>query len=116
MARPRKRENKVEAYLVKRVDELNGEIRKVKWVSRSSAPDRRVMLPAMSAEVDGLIFEAAPRSFWVELKAEGLAAEFPHNAHERAQHREHERLRKFGDRVEVIDSFERVDEVLKTLF
>lgn len=111
-----KRENKVEKYLVQRVTELGGEIRKVKWIGRDSAPDRRVMLPAMPVEVDGITFEAAPRSFWVEAKAEGLALNFPRDPHERAQHREHERLRKFGDRVEVIDSFERVDEVLRTLF
>lgn len=110
------RESVIEDYLRKRVAELGGEVRKVKWIGRNRAPDERVMLPAMPVEVDGITFEAAPRSFWVEVKAEGLALNFPCDPHERAQHREHERLRKFGDRVEVIDSFERVDAVLRTLF
>jgi hypothetical protein len=49
---------------------------------------------------------------WLELKASGLAAGFPANAHERQQDREHERMRLHGQRVEIVDSFERVDEVL----
>ena len=39
------RESEVEAYLVKRVKALGGEVRKVKWLGRNGAPDRLAMLP-----------------------------------------------------------------------
>jgi hypothetical protein len=48
----------------------------------------------------------------VELKAPGKLATFPKGAHEEAQHREHDRMRKMGQHVVVIDSKEGVDEVL----
>lgn len=38
-------EAKIEAYLVKQVKALGGEVRKVKWIGRRGAPDRLVMLP-----------------------------------------------------------------------
>lgn len=104
------RESKIETYLVERVKELGGEVRKVRFIGRRGAPDRLVMLPE-SWWVD-IVFgrprdkRKPPRSLWVELKATGVAAE-PH------QIREHNRMRKMGQRVEVVDSFERVDEVLK---
>ena len=47
-------------------------------------------------------------------KKPGLKAGFPADAHERAQHREHERLRRFGMRVEVVDSYEGVDALFVT--
>jgi len=37
------RESDIEAHLVKRVKELGGEVRKVKWIGRNGAPDRLVM-------------------------------------------------------------------------
>lgn len=85
------RERDIENYLVERVKAMGGEVRKVKWVSHRGAPDRLVLLPG--------------RTVWVELKAPG---EKP-KAH---QTREHNRMRRMGQRVEVVDSFERVDEVL----
>jgi hypothetical protein len=45
------------------------------------------------------------RVIWVECKAPGEIPE-PH------QDREHERMRRVGQIVEVVDSFERIDEVL----
>lgn len=87
------RESKIEAYLVKRVRLLGGVVRKVQWVGRRGAPDRLVALPESVA-------------FWVELKAPGEKPD-PH------QEREHERMRNVGMRVEVVDSMERVDEVLR---
>lgn len=87
------REALIEQYLVRQVKKLGGEIRKVQWVGRNGAPDRVVMLPA-------------GRLIWIELKAPGEKPE-PHQA------REHERMRRMGQRVEVVDSMERVDEVLK---
>lgn len=86
------RESDIEAYLVKRVKALGGEIRKVKWIGRNGAPDRVVMLPTAL--------------LWVELKAPGEKCK-PH------QTREHKRMRVMGQCVEIVDSFESVDEVLK---
>jgi hypothetical protein len=100
-------EREIEAHLVKRVKELGGECRKVSWQGRKGAPDRLVMLPAAVAH---LLFDT--QTIWVELKAEGLAALFPHTPHERQQHREHERMRAMGQRVVVIDSHEGVDALL----
>lgn len=93
------RESDVEAYLVERVKALGGEIRKCVFVNHNGAPDRLVMLP------NG-------RTIWVEVKAPGLAAKFPSNAHERAQDREHARLSRVRQQVFVVDSPEGVDEVL----
>lgn len=109
------RESQVETYLIRRVKELGGEVRKVEWIGRNSAPDRIVMLPERYTDApstdEGYI--AHDRTIWIEVKAPGKGATFPANAHERAQHREHERMRKMGQRVEVVDSLARVDEVLK---
>lgn len=98
-------ESDIEAYLVQRVRELGGECRKVQWIGRKGAPDRLVMLPS------GCI-DARNNTIWVELKAPGRAALFPHTPHERQQHREHGRMRDMGQRVVVIDSFVGVDELL----
>lgn len=112
VARPLK-ERDIEAQLVKRVGELGGEVRKVKWIGRVGAPDRLVMLPPRCPRlVDGKVIDHNG-PIWVELKAPGKAATFPRNAHERAQHREHERMRRVGQRVEVVDSFEQIEELLR---
>ena len=95
----RELEESVESYLVRRVRELGGEVRKVQWVGRKGAPDRLVLLPGA-------------RGGCVELKRPGLAAKFPHNAHERQQHEEHERMRRMGQQVYVIDSKDAVDALL----
>lgn len=109
------RESQVETYLTRRVKELGGEVRKVKWIGRNGAPDRIVMLPyswTSTPDAQDWIIRGE-RPIWIELKAPGKAATFPANAHERAQHREHERMRKMGQRVEVVDSYERIEEILK---
>lgn len=111
------RERDIEAYLVERVKAMRGEVRKVKWVGRRGAPDRVVMLPErVIPKWDGEVKVGAictptgwttpARTLWVELKAPNKTAE-PH------QLREHVRMRKMGQRVEVVDSFNRVDEVLE---
>jgi hypothetical protein len=87
------RERDIEAHLKRRVKELGGEIRKTEWIGRVGAPDRRVMLPGRMP-------------VWVELKAPGVAPE----AH---QIREHNRMRRLGELVEVIDSLEAVDNLLQ---
>jgi len=86
------RESDIEKYLVKRVKDVGGQIRKAQWVGHVGAPDRRVMLP-----------DRMP--IWIELKAPGKKPE-PH------QIREHNRMRRLGELVEVIDSYEAVDNLI----
>lgn len=88
------RESTIENYLVAQVKALGGEVRKVKWIGRRGAPDRLVMLPG--------------RAMFVELKAPGEKAK-PH------QKREHERMRRMGQRVEVIDSIDGIEAVLSNI-
>lgn len=106
------RESTIEKYLVKRVKELGGEVRKVAWVGRQGAPDRLVMLPASWRGRRTSGFWDSPTPIWVELKNPDTIKTFPANPHERAQHREHERMRKLGQRVEVIGTLEQVDALL----
>jgi hypothetical protein len=95
------RERDIEDYLVKRVNAMGGEVRKVKWIGRRGAPDRLVMLPP-KVTINGVGMNNAA---WVELKSPGKVPE-PHQA------REHERMRAMGQRVEVIDSLEGVEALL----
>ena len=94
------RESDIEDHLVKRVRELGGEVRKVKWIGRVGAPDRLVMLP-----FEARAGRTADFTIWVELKAPGEKAR-------PSQVREHERMRAMGQRVLVIDSIEGVEELL----
>jgi len=87
------RERDIEDYLVKRVAAMGGEVRKVRWIGRRGAPDRLVMFPNLTV--------------WVELKRPGAEAE----AH---QLREHDRMRRLGQRVEIIDSLAAVEKLLDT--
>lgn len=105
------RERDIERHLVKRVKELGGEVRKVQWIGRSGAPDRLVMLPDRGRHTRVICGYETPfyqpaATIWVELKAPGKQAE-PH------QIREHNRMRKRGQRVVVIDSIEGVEELLR---
>ena len=86
------RERDIERHLVKRVRELGGEIRKVAWTGRVNAPDRLVLRPGR-------------RSVWVELKAPGKKPTAQ-------QVREHNRMRRMGELVEVVDSLEGVEALL----
>ena len=85
------RERDVEKYFVAEVEKAGGEVRKVKWIGRSGAPDR---------------FAALNGAHFVELKAPGEKLE-PHQA------REHKRLRDNGVSVGVIDSFALVDQFVE---
>lgn len=87
------RERDIEEYLVKRVRAMRGEVRKAEWIGRVGAPDRRVMLPGRPP-------------VWVELKAPGKAPTAQ-------QIREHNRMRRLGELVEVIDSLAGVEALLK---
>lgn len=97
------RESAIEAHLVQRVEALGGEIRKVRFIGRRGAPDRLVMLPMTPMRTG---WATGGCTIWVELKAPGEKPE-PHQA------REHERMRRMGQRVEVIDSIEGVEALLK---
>ena len=99
------RERDIERHLVERVKALGGEVRKVAWQGRRGAPDRLVMLPASWKGRRTSGFWDSPTTIWVELKAPGVKPEA-------YQLREHERMRKMGQRVVVIDSIEGVEELL----
>ena len=101
-------ERDVEDYLVKRVKALGGEVRKVQWIGRNSAPDRLVMLPSGYPAY----MQQKGRTIWVELKNPKTVVTFPADARERAQHREHERMRKMGQVVVVIGTLDQVEELL----
>lgn len=96
------RERDIERYLVKRVKELGGEVRKVQWIGRRGAPDRLVMLPT---RINTIGLRVLAETIWVELKAPGKKPELH-------QIREHFRMRALGQNVCVVDSIERVDKVL----
>jgi hypothetical protein len=89
------RERDVSAYLNAEVEKLGGEIRRVQWIGRNNAPDKLVLLDGASG--------------WVEEKRTGKDAEA-------AQKREHDRLRKAGLFVRVVDSRADVDMFLRILF
>ncbi len=96
-------ERDIEAYLVRRVRRAGGEVRKIRWVGRNNAPDRLVLLPSIIPAVTPI---------WVELKSPARLERFPSTAHERAQQREHNLMRKYGLRVEVIGTFAQIDKLL----
>lgn len=87
------KESKVETYFNKQVKAAGGEVRKVQWVNKRGAPDRLAMLNG---------------AHFVELKAPGRDPK----AH---QAREHERMRKYGLNVYIIDTFEGVDLFIKEI-
>lgn len=119
----RVKESTIERHLVKCVKALGGEVRKVAWVGRQGAPDRLVMLPVTWKTVQLAAYGLHPsredqwldrpaRTIWVELKNPETIKTFPANAHERAQAREHKRMRSLGQRVEVIGTIEQIEELL----
>ena len=85
-------ERVVESYLVKRVKQLCGEIRKLKYIGRKGAPDRLILLPG--------------NHFLIETKRPGKDAK-DH------QEREHVILRWAGFKVYVADTQEDVDKILE---
>jgi len=107
------RESQIEKYLVKRVKELGGEVRKVQWIGRRYAPDRLVMLPERENPSRPEKFHNyGSQTTWVELKNPETIKTFPADARERAQAREHARMRKLGQDVVVIGTIEAVEALL----
>jgi len=88
------RESEIEAYLVKCVKKLGGEVRKVKWIGRRGAPDRFVMVCGLN--------------FFVELKAPGKKPS-------EQQRYEIESLKSRDVAVYVVDSINAVDQLLSTI-
>lgn len=88
------RESVIENHLVKRVKELRGEIRKVKWIQRNGAPDRCVWIPGWRW----------PK--WPEMKSPGKKLD-PH------QVREHTRLKAMGFDVCKLDTIADVNKFLR---
>ena len=83
-------EQVVEDYLANEVEKLGGFSRKLKWIGRRAAPDRLVFYRGV---------------YFVELKR-------PKKEAEPAQKREHDRLRKQGALVCVINTKDQVDEFI----
>ncbi len=81
------REREIEAYLVQRVRDYGGEVRKLRWIGRRGAPDRIVFLNG---------------AHFVELKAPGRKLE----SH---QVREHGLMNLHDISVHTIDCKEGVD-------
>jgi hypothetical protein len=104
----KQREESIEDFLERRVRELGGETRKLGYIGRRRATDRLILFPNPNLYATGI-------HFVVELKKPGLAEDFPRvtDGHEMAQWREHERLRKAGFRVYVIDTKKGVEKVLE---
>jgi hypothetical protein len=82
------RESAIEKRFVGQVQIRRGEVRKVKWIGRAHAPDRLAMMPHTH--------------FYAELKATGKDARD-------GQAREHERMRRAGMKVYVLNSIEAID-------
>lgn len=86
------KERDIKAYLTAVVEELGGELRKVKWEGRSHAPDQLILLSKFHA--------------LAELKRPGKDATA-------GQAREHIRLRKAGFIVLVLNTYEKIDKFKK---
>lgn len=89
------KESTVERYLVQRVTQYGGMIRKVVFLGHRGAPDRVVIFPGVLV--------------WVELKrATGVISAM--------QDREHARLRVMGQRVEMPRTKHEVDRLVEELY
>lgn len=86
------RERDVEWYLVDCARLAGAEIRKVKWINRRGAPDRRLMHRNLGC--------------WIEVKRPGKDLD-DHQA------REIIRMREMGENVRVFSSIEQIDEYFK---
>lgn len=85
------KERDISRYLNKRVAQLGGEVRRVKWIGRNGAPDKLVLLPGWH--------------FFVEEKRPGKDATD-------AQKRERDRLLRAGVRVFLFSTPEEIDSAL----
>lgn len=109
------RERDIERYLRRRVREAGGAVRKVRWIGRKHAPDDLVMLPGHPGTryLKNNVPARPAKTVWVEVKNPDTVRTFPANAHERAQHREHQLMRGLGQTVAVVGTFDQVEELLR---
>lgn len=91
------RESVIEHYLIERVEALGGTCEKFTSPNRRNVPDRLVCWPGTEEDYGSACF--------VECKAPGKRAT-------PGQARDHERRRRMGFRVYVVDSFEAVDDFI----
>lgn len=100
-----KAEGKIEGALVKRIEQIGGEIRKACWIGRRGCPDRFVMLPGGAySSITGVleVVHDLGRSCWVEVKS-------PTGTLDGHQEREHKRMRALGELVLVVSSQDDID-------
>lgn len=90
------KENDIEQYAVRRMSKAGGLLVKMKFIARRGAPDRIAL------------FLVQGKMIWIEFKKPGKKAD-------KHQMREHDLLRKAGQRVEIIDSFLGVDMLIKEI-
>lgn len=86
------RERDIEKYLIRRVKEVGGKVRKLSYIGRRACVDRLVLLPG--------------RHIFIELKHPGKHAT-------PAQGREHNVLRWAGCDTYVISSVEAIERILR---
>lgn len=98
------KESHIERRLVERTREAKGVAFKFVSPARRSVPDRLILLP-VPEEHRALV---ASYLWFVECKAPGQKPT-------ESQSREHERLRDLGYRVDVVDTYDAVDETLAPL-
>ena len=89
------RESKIESFFVKLIEDMGGEAEKFKSPARRNVPDRLVTLPCEIIS-------------FAEIKRTGKGAT-------EAQARDHERRRRRGFRVDVINSLENAKDVAESL-
>ena len=87
-------ERDIRRRLVYEVKKRGGEIRKLAWVCRANAPDELVLLYG---------------AHFVELKKPG-------GGPRAGQLREHKRMAEHGVRVWVIDTYDKIDEFIETIY
>lgn len=102
------KESKVEAHLVERVTATGGLIRKVAWIGRRGCPDRLVGWPERTTSIGCRERVYPARHAMVETKR-------PLGKARADQAREHERLRRLGIWVEVLDTIEAVDKFIEDM-
>ena len=88
-------ERDIEQYLVKQAKHHGALVRKCQWVGHNHCPDRLLMTPTSTC--------------WVEVKA-------PNQKPRAGQLREHDRMRRAGQTVFVVDSFDGVDEIIRYIY
>lgn len=95
------KEADIEAYLIEQCMKRGVYVRKLQWISHRNAPDR--------------FLAHGGKLCWVELKHPATGHLFPQDFRERAQAREHARMRAAGCDVRVIFTKAQVDALIEEL-